>query len=353
MRVVHVDARDVDGHRHHEVVPCLPVFDLSSGGAPYEDVEALDEAVLLEEGNESAWRYHSERRMVPADEGLGAHQHGNLGLDVEFRLEVHLELLFLDGSREVVDQPLRVQLFFMQQGIVYADAIGEAAANRVGCHLSAVEASFDFQRLVDRLVHAHAQPCLGIFGVLVSDSPGGFLENGFVILAMGAIRHERVSFASADDAASFVYSGEKLVCDAAQHFVAVIRAEAFVDEAEVVDIDDDGIHVRVYVVVVELLGVLVEVLAIEQASQLVALRFGDDEPVFVQFDCALDACMDNICLRIGLGDEVVCPEVQAFDFGVLVRRRDDDGDVGQFGVGAHDVQCICAAHDRHLQIQDD
>ena len=83
--------------------------------------------------------------MVPADEGLGAHQHGNLGLDVEFRLEVHLELLFLDSGCEVVDQALRLQLFFMQQGIVYADSGGEAAANRVGCHLGTVETSFDLK----------------------------------------------------------------------------------------------------------------------------------------------------------------------------------------------------------------
>ena len=351
MRVVHVDARDVDGHRHHEVVPCLPVFDLSSGGAPYEDVEALDEAVLLEEGNESAWRYHSERRMVPADEGLGAHQHGNLGLDVEFRLEVHLELLFLDSGCEVVDQALRIQLFFMQQGIVYADSIGEAAANRVSCHLGAVEASLDLECLVDRLIYAHAQPCLGVFGILVGDSLRGLFENGFVILAVGAIRHERVSFASADDATSFAHSGEKLVCDATQHFVTVIRTEPLVNEAEVVDVDDNGIHVRGAVMVVELHGILVKVLAVEQAGQLVAFGFRDDEPVFVQLDCALDARMDDVCLRIGFGDEVISPEVQAFDFGVLVRRRDDDGDVGQFGIGAHGMEGIRAAHDGHLQVQ--
>ena len=43
--------------------------------------------------------------------------------------------------------------------------------------------------------------------------------------------------------------------------------------------------------------------------------------------------------------------MQAFDFGVLVRRRDDDGDVGQFGIGAHGVEGIRAAHDGHLQVQ--
>ena len=168
---------------------------------------------------------------------------------------------------------------------------------------------------------------------------------------MGAVDQEGVRLTPAHDAALIAHHVPHPLADAAQDGVAAGGAEALVDHAEVVDVDDDSVHGRFRVVLVELLGVAVEILPAVKAREQVALGGEDDLPVLDKLDGAQDPCPDHVRLGVGLGDKVDGAESEALRFRRMVGGDDDDGDLRDGRVLLFHAQKLDAVHARHHQIQ--
>ena len=149
---------------------------------------------------------------------------------------------------------------------------------------------------------------------------------------MRAIRHKRVGLATANDATRLANNLEQRTANASENLVAVLGAKALVHKVEVVDVHNDGVHCQIHVMAIELLGVTIKVLAVVEARERVPLGRVDYEAILMKLDCALDACQNDLCLRIGLGNKVVGTNLQAFDLGILRCGNNNNGNVRQLGV---------------------
>ena len=104
IRVVQVDARDIDGDGHGDAEPLLPVADLRGCLAPDVFVQLLDQAVFLKQGDEEPGTDHAQLRVLPTHQGLRAGECRHVSANVELGLENNPKLLFADGGGKVVDQ---------------------------------------------------------------------------------------------------------------------------------------------------------------------------------------------------------------------------------------------------------
>ena len=348
--IVHVDARRVHRHGHREVEALPPFLDLGGGRAPDVVVEGLYEPVLLEEGNEDAGTDQAEGGMLPAHQGLGAREHRNFGSHVELGLVVDLELPLGDSAGEVLDELVMVERLPVHLGIVGGNVPREVVAHRVGRDLGAVEAPLHVYALVHGFVDAHAQAHARARRV-AHERGGDALHELPVAGAVGNIEQEGVRTAPAGEALGLLGHPAEAGAYLPEDLVAVGFAEALVDHVEMVHVDEGRVHVQLLVEHVELLGVAEEVLARVEAGDGVALRVFDDLPVLVELHGAADAGQDDFGVGIALGDEVACAEFQALDFGVLLARHDDDGDLAQLGVLFQGAQHVLAAEAGHVQVQ--
>ena len=235
-------------------------------------------------------------------------------------------------------------------GVVGGNIPREVVAHRVGRDLGAVEAPLHVYALVHGFVDAHAQAHAR--ARRVAHERGGDAPHEIPVAgAVGNVEQKGVRTAPAgkppDILDHLVEAGAYLPED----LVAVTFAEALVDHVEMVHVDEGRVHVQILVEKVELLGVAVEVLARVEAGDGVALRVLDDLPVLVELHGAADAGQDDFGVGIALGDEVACAEFQALDFGVLLARHDNDGDLAQFRGLLQGAEHVLAAEARHVQVQ--
>ena len=353
MRIVHVDAGNVDRDRNGKAQSLAPFADLSGRRAPDIVVQLADQAVVLKQGNKHAGADQPQFRVLPAHQRFRAGQDGDLGPDVEFRLIENTELLFLDGTVEILDQLLGIQLALVQRRVILSDGAGEAVAHGIRGDLRPVKATFDVKAFVHRGIHAHTQTNAAGDAAVLRQADRGFVQDRFIVLAVGAVDHEDVRLTAADDAARVPHRFPQAFTDAAQHLVAIGVAEAFVDHVEVVDVHNDRVHLHVPMMLVELLGIAVKVFAVIQPRQRIPLGGLDDVAVLAQFDGAPGAGQDHPWLRIGFGNKVDCTEFEASDLGVLIGRQDNDGDLLQLRIILDLPEHLGAGHHRHQQIQQD
>ena len=118
----------------------------------------------------------------------------------------------------------------------------------------------------------------------VRKARGDVREKCLVIRAVRAVDEEGVRLPPADNAARIRHQIPDSPAHIAQNAVSVSRAETLVEHAEMVDIQHDGVHLHLPVMLVELLRVAVKELPVIQPRQRIALRGADDLPVLGQFD---------------------------------------------------------------------
>ena len=135
---------------------------------------------------------------------------------------------------------------------------------------------------------------------------------------------------------------EQLRSDLTQYFISVISAVALIDHAEMIDVDDHGIHFRVFVIMIVLLSIAVEELLVIQAGQRVPFCRLDYLSVFGQFDDTQHSCMYYVDSRIRFRDKVCSAKPEALYLRVFLRSHDDHRDMRQELVFLHRFQHIKA-----------
>ena len=163
--------------------------------------------------------------------------------------------------------------------------------------------------------------------LICHESGRGVLQDRFIILPVRAIYKKGIRLSPADDAAGIRDHFPHTLADAPQHSVTVIRAEALIDHMEMIHVHDDRVHLQSGMVLVELLGIAVEIFPVIKSGQGIALGMIDDLTVFKKLDRTPDTRLDDIFLGIGLGNEIRRAEMEAFDLRVLVCRHDDHRDL--------------------------
>ncbi len=126
---------------------------------------------------------------------------------------------------------------------------------------------------------------------------------------MGAVHQKNIRLAAADDAARIMHHLSCFLADTAKHLVRVGAAIALIDGAEAVDIQNDGVHRGIPVILVVLLGIAEEELAVIQTGQRIALGRLDNLPSLEQLNGTAHTREDNARFRIWLLDEVAGPGV--------------------------------------------
>ena len=120
-------------------------------------IQLLDKPVFLKQRDEHARADKSQLRMLPAYQPLRASQKGLFASDIELRLKVYLELLFVDGPREILDQLFGIQFSLAQRVVIDPDVAREAVAHGIRGNLGAVETPLELQRFIHIGIDAHAQ----------------------------------------------------------------------------------------------------------------------------------------------------------------------------------------------------
>ena len=317
VRVVHIDPGYIDGDRDRIAETVLPVAHLPRGLAPDIGVEPLDQTVLFKQRDEHAGADHPKLRVDPAHKRLRAREDGGIRPHVEFGLVINLELLLADRLRKVLDELFGIELALVQAVVIDANRARIGVLRRVGGHFGTVDAALHVDRLVGAGIDAHAQTHAALRGVLVRETGGGALQQRLIVVAVRAVGHKGIGLETRDDAAVRADRFAQQLGDAAQHLVAVGLSVAFVDHAEMVDIDDHGVGLDLRVELVILFGIAEEILPVIKPCQRVALGGLDDVAVLKQLDRAQHAGVDHIDVGIGLGDKVYRAEAQALHLRVL------------------------------------
>ena len=133
----------------------------------------------------------------------------------------------------------------MQVVVIIAYVPGIAALYGIRRHFCPVKAALDINRPVNAGVHAHAQPGTVLSVVIVCHPHRGALHKRMIILPVRAVNHEGIRASAGDDSPFFAYQVPQLLSDLLQETVAIGLAVALIDHAEMIDIDYDGIHLRV------------------------------------------------------------------------------------------------------------
>ena len=168
---------------------------------------------------------------------------------------------------------------------------------------------------------------------------------------MGAVDHEGICFPPADDSAIRPDDLPDFLSDSPEHFITITSAIAFIDHMEVIDIHDNGVHGRIFMMLVILLSIPVKILTVIKTCQLIPLCGLDDIPVFRKFYGPAHAGLDHAHSRIGLGDKIDRAKVKALDFRLLLCRGHNNGDPGQMLIFSDFFQHIETGHDRHQDVQ--
>ena len=314
-------------------------------------IQVLYESVFLKQRDEHAGADHAQLRVLPAHQGLRAGKVRLIAGDVVLRLEEHLELSFLDGLGKVLDQLLRIHLGLVQRVIKDTDIAGKAVSYGIGGNLGPVEATLKLKGFIHIGIHAHAQPHPVVGVLFPRQAHRGVIQYRLVVLPMRTVDQKDVRLPAADDPTLVMDHLPCLLAHAPQHLVRIGAAIALVDDAEAVDVQHDGVHGRIPVMLVVLFRVAKEEFAVVQASQRITLRGMNDFPSLKQLNGSANSGQDDPMLRIGLLNEIAGARVQALDLLRLIARSHDYGNVLVFRIGLDPAEHLLPLHPRHDQIQ--
>ena len=105
-----------------------------------------------------------------------------------------------------------------------------------------------------------------------------------------------------------------------QDAIAELTSMSLVDRMESVHIADNCVQVVFLVDMVKAADVSVEVFFVQQPRQLIALGIAYQLAVLGQLYAFVDACLDDLDIRIRLRNEIHCSDLQAIKLGFLVDR---------------------------------
>ena len=214
--------------------------------------------------------------MIPTHQGLCAGQNGVFGANVEFWLEVHHKAVAFQGRLEVLQQALPKQLRLMHLRVVDANCLLITASYSVCGNLCVVKAAVDLERLVYLRIHAHAQTDPVLRNLLVHEALRRLVQYALVVFGVGAVDKEYVRFATAAHTADLTGYLTDALSDSGEHAVSILLSVALVQHVEVVDVQHDGIHGHIGVMLVVHPNVAQEVVEVKQVRQAVALGGLDD-----------------------------------------------------------------------------
>ena len=239
--------------------------------------------------------------MAPSDKSFSARNDGRISGDVKLRLEEYRELLFADGGLEIRTQLLFEQDLLEDLVIEIIQVIVVVSLKFVVCHAGPDEPVPELQILVDLLVDAHLKLYTAEDKI---DSMTDILELFSVVFSMVAVDEEQIHFLMAEDGLIlgillFEFTGDKR-----EQLDALFLAVAFEKNLIVVDAQNDRVHVRFRMILVERFSIFVEVFAVIKARDDVVLGVTDYLTVFGKLYGSVDPGLNDALPRIGLRDEV-------------------------------------------------
>ena len=292
--------------------------------------------------------------MFPAHQRFRAGKDWCILTHVKLGLVINLELSLGQRFPEVIQQLVFIQFLFVKLIIIIGYGLFIRVASGIGSHLRPVEAAFNVDAFIYIGVYAHAQvnPVAVCDGTVIK-TRGGLLHHFLIMLAVAAIDQKGVGFQAAGEAAGFAEQQTDQVGNVAKDGIAVLLAVPLVDDMEMVDVHQDGIHGNLFITQIELLGVTEKILPVVEPGKGILFRRLDQFPVFCQFDGTFYPGQDNFRQRVRFGNEIAGAQLQAGNLGFMVGGQHDDGDVLHNFVVFYKLQQIEPVNPRHNQIQQD
>ena len=161
MRVAELQGREVDGHLQPHARG-VPAGSLGAGRAQRPQADALDEPVLLGQGDELCWRHRAAHGVVPPEQGFD-------GLDaprtnVDLWLVDQMELLFVECPVQEGDEIHALPDLIGQRRAVHLRVVAPQALRVVHGRVSMLEQRgavlpvLGIQRNADAGGHPHLAP---------------------------------------------------------------------------------------------------------------------------------------------------------------------------------------------------
>ena len=163
------------------------------------------------------------------------------------------------------------------------------------------------------MIYPHTQTDPIQRNIFAGQTFGSRFEDLLIVFPVRAIDQKGIGFLTADDPARIGNHFPNFEPDPFQHFIAIGIAETIVDDAEMVNINDDSIHIERFMILVKKFRIVEKVFAVIEICQRIAFRCLDGKPVFKQFNGSSDPGQDHTRLRIRLGDEIRSTQRQGFD----------------------------------------
>ena len=287
--------------------------------------------------------------MLPPDQGLRTAQDRLLSPYVKLRLVINQELLLFDRSMEAFKKLLFEELRFLQLPVIIDDRTGKAALRCIRSQLGTVEAPLNLDGFVDIGVNAEAEPQPHI--PAVAEIKVRVFKKLFVIVHVRAVQEKCIRFLAARNTAPLLHEFFELPADIAQHRVCAFSSVALIDDMEMVDVHDDGIHFLIPVIQVILVGISIEEFFVVKTGKVVTLRAADDVPVFAELNGPAHTGMDYFRQRIRLRNKVDRSQIQAVDLGFPVGSQYDHGNSRIVDIVLNPAEYIKAVHIRQEKIK--
>ena len=232
--------RDIDRHRHQRQAGSAPGGELGAHRVEHPLAEAEDQAALLGDGYEAPRQQQAQLRVLPAHQGLGAHQAAVGGHQ---RLVVKHQLVAIEGAAQGVFEGQALAAHRVHARGEELDAVAARLLGPVHGHVGPVEEDLGVPPVVGVDRHADA----GGQAELAAGQPEGFVEGRQQargagtqpgpVVALGD-QHDELVAAVAQHALAGAQHRLEAPRDLDQQLVAHVVAEGVVDVLEAVEIEE-------------------------------------------------------------------------------------------------------------------
>ena len=239
----HLGARHVhrDGNRL-AIRDVAPTPGVTAGFFPYEQIEIVNLAAILENGDELGWAYPSHIGMVPTRQRFSADDLAvrvvDLGLIPYFDLPVHESVVYRLLDSNAAHVALKILLREHEQNRM-ALAMSIAMRNRRVIHRAIMVAGFEID--IAQVIHASCQRQMRLHAIAVSefvDSLDELPELGLRFIKADTVGHEDETVGAKARNGMIVSQQRPYAIDQAlEDKVAPEETEFRVDRAEIADVD--------------------------------------------------------------------------------------------------------------------